>query len=360
MNLLLPRHPAPACETLVKGFLDQGPEAWGGFDPEVLPETVRFAATGGTPVPAAELRRLREELEKLARMHGFGGNSDRNSFASFDADAAAWLAQSQLFSTGEALRDDVWSFVSAVVAPDIVQWRFGGAIERYTGGIRNTFQRLWMRGRVLDRGADHPERWKLLTELTEDALVQITERPSIGGDSILALAVGEAWVRAAQIHGRARMEAIMRKAILTIRIRNEVRSLSDLPSDSLVSFLDRVFEVSSTSRSEQDRPSSRHINSRQETDASLSKAISAIQAESERHGWLSPKSRAALHALMTGESITSRSERNALDYLLSRLAGAGLLADEVETVRSFVGVGSRSSSEVAKPKKRSWAIWRAR
>lgn len=359
MNVLLPRLPAPACETLVKGFLDQGPEAWGGFDPEVLPETVSFAATGGTPLPTAELKRLREELEKLARMHGFGGNSDRNSFASFDTDAAAWLAQSELFSTGEALRDDVWSFVSAVVAPDIVHWRFGEAFERYIGGIRNTFQRLWMRGRVLDRGADHPERWKLLTELTEDALVQITERPSIGGDSILALAVGEAWFRAAQIHGRARMEAIMRKAILTIRIRNEVKSLSDLPSDSLVGFLDRVFEVSSITRSERD-PTSRQVSSRQERNSSLPEAISAIRAESERHGWLSPKSRAALHALMTGESITSRSERNALDYLLSKLAGAGLLADEVETVRSFVGVGSRSSSEAAKPKNRSWAIWRAR
>jgi len=267
MSLLLPRLPAPACEALVKAFLDRGPAAWGGFDPENLPETVRFAATGGSRVPAADLGKLREALEELARAHGFGKSSDRNSLASFDADAAAWLAQSQLFSTGEALRDDVWSFVSAVVAPDIVHWRFGGAIDRYTGGIRNTFQRLWMRGRVLDRGAGHPERWKLLSELTEDALVQITERPSIGGDPVLALGVAEGWSRAARIHGRARMEAIMRKAILTIRIRNEVRSLSDLPSGSLVVFLDRVFEVSSETCSEQNRPASGQTSSRQERDS---------------------------------------------------------------------------------------------
>lgn len=308
MSLILPRLPALACESIVKGFLDLGPETWGGFDPDNLPETVRFAATGGTRIPADELRKLREEIEKLARTHGFGGSSNRGSFASFDADAAAWLAQSQLFSTGEALRDDVWSFVSAVVAPDIVYWRFGRAIERYTGGIRNTFQRLWMRGRVLDRGADHPERWKLLTELTEDALVQITERPSIGGDPVLALAVGEAWSRAARIHGRDQMEPIMRKAILTIRIRNEVRSLSELPRESLVRFLDQVFEVSSTDRPEADRLKSSQKGSLQETDKVLPKAIEAILAESERLRWLSPKSLAALHALRTGGSITSRSE----------------------------------------------------
>src|SRR5690606_35289857 len=116
-------------------------------DPTNLPAQVRFAATGGTPVLPAQLGELRAGLERLARDHGFGSEGDRSFHAAYDADAAAWLAEAELFQGGEALRDDVWSFVSAVVAPDIVYWRFGPAIERYTGGIRNTFQRLWVRGR---------------------------------------------------------------------------------------------------------------------------------------------------------------------------------------------------------------------
>lgn len=360
MTLLLPRFPAPACETLVRDFLDRGPEGWAGFDSTNLPGSVRFAATGGSRVGSEHLSKFRLKLVELARAHGFRGTSDRNSLAAFDAEAAAWLAQSQLLSTGEALRDDVWSFISTVVAPDIVYWRFGAAIERYSGGVRNTFQRLWMRGRALDRGPEHPERWKLLTELTEDALVQITERPSIGGDPALSLAVAEAWSRAAKIHGRARMENIMRRAILTIRIRNEIRSLSDLPDAVLTGFLDEMFGIASREQSEDFRPAADQYVSQEPSSLSLAEAIPRILAESERRNWLSPKSRAALNELSSGNADIGRSERNALDYLLSRLTETALLSVEVDLVRSAISDASGSSSAPERPRKRSWAIWRAR
>ena len=236
---LLPRLPGPACERLVRQFLADGPERWPGFNPRVLPEPVRFAATGGTPAGEEQLGALRSGLEQIARMHGLEAGAGRMALAAFDRDASAWLADAEFFATGEALRDDVWSFVGAVVAPDIVHWRFGAAPERYAGGIRNTFQRLWM----LDRGYKHPERWQLLSQLTEDALVQITERPSIGSDPVLALAIGEAWCRAADVHGRSAMEDVMRRAILQIRIRNEIRSLAELPADELGRFLDEAFGI---------------------------------------------------------------------------------------------------------------------
>lgn len=241
MVILLPRLPSPAAETIVWRFLDQGPENWPGFNPAHLPGTVRFAPTGGKPIASHQLKRLRLELETLARSHGFGSSSSRSPLARFDAEAAAWIAQDEMFDSGEALRDDVWNFVGAVLAPDIVHWRFGGAMERYMGGVRNTIQRLWMRGRSLDRGVDHPQRWLLIEELTEDALVQITERPSLGGDPVLARAVGEAWLRAAAHHGRAAMEPIMRAAVLRIRIKNEIRSLAEVPAHQLGRLLDEAF-----------------------------------------------------------------------------------------------------------------------
>src|SRR5690606_17820748 len=131
--------------------------------------TARFAPSGGSPINSDQLRYTRRELENLAREHGYGSESNRSDYARFDAEASIWLAQEDLFCSGEALRDDVWSFVGAVLAPDIVHWRFGTHIDRYLGGPRNTFQRLWMRGRALDRGVDHPNRWQLLHALTEDA-----------------------------------------------------------------------------------------------------------------------------------------------------------------------------------------------
>ena len=241
--ILLPRLPGPAAETLIDSFLEEGPDKWVGFDPSELPEAVHFAATGGSRAERNDLLSLRKTVEEAARAHGFGVPGNRAWHARFDTELGASLAEMPILSSGEALRDDFWTFVGTSLAPDVVYWRFGAARARYLGGVRNTFQRLWLRARALDRGEQHPRRWELLEALTEDALVQITERPSIGADPVLAAAVGEAWLRAQKHHGRGAMEPIMRRAALRARIWNEIRSLADLPTDILASVLDRAFGV---------------------------------------------------------------------------------------------------------------------
>lgn len=359
MTVLLPRLPGPACDAIVRQFLSVGPCKWPGFQPDSLPPSVRFAATGGTPIGASALAGLRQELVVLAQRHGLKKGNDRSTLAEYDAAAAAWLARSDLFATGEALRDDVWGFVSAVVAPDIVHWRFGASPDRYAGGVRNTFQRLFMRGRALDRGADHEERWHLLNELTEDALVQVTERPSIGGDRTLAMAIGEAWVRAARYHGKAAMEDGMRRAILRIRILNETRALASLPPAILSNLLDQIFglpaqmantdidgpkvrqpDFASPERSEDDHEQVTALQgARSVSVPPRLSTIERIWREADGRGWLSPKSRAALKNLQSGNKTLQRSERNALDHLLGRLSDAGTLTTETSILRSWVSEG---------------------
>ena len=243
MVILLPRLPGPAAEILLEDQMSDGFASWSGFDPSDLPAAVRFAATGGTQVTPTQLAALRDTIVEIAQSNGFGIEGADAQFASFDAQMAAALAVEPLFASGEALRDDVWTFVGVSLAPDIVYWRFSSARKRYFGGVRNTFQRLCMRGRALDRGAGHPKRWQLLEELSEDALVQITERPSLGGDPVLAKAIAEAWVRASHYHGRGAMEPIMRRAALLVRMWNETRSLADLPSKQLAAILDDSFGI---------------------------------------------------------------------------------------------------------------------
>lgn len=243
MITLLPRLPAIAAEQLLERFLADGPEKWSGFSSVDLPDMVRFAATGGHQISTTQLDKLRAGVLEVASRNGFGNQAAKGNYAAFDAEAAAWLSEHELLSSGEALRADFWSFMAIALAPDIVFWRFGSKKERYIGGIRNTFQRLWTRGKALDRGYEESERWFLLEKLTEDALVQITERPSISSHPILAQAIAEAWVRAEQFHGRGKMEDMMRRAILQIRILNEIRSLSTLPTDELESVLDSAFGV---------------------------------------------------------------------------------------------------------------------
>ena len=147
MITLLPRLTASAGERMLDDFLRDGVSNWKAFDANNLPDGVRFAATGGSQATAAQLRSLRSGLIETAVTCGLGKEGSKNEFARFDADAAAWLAENPTLASGEALRDDVWMFIGVAMAPDIVHWRFGPARERYLGGVRNTFQRLWLRAR---------------------------------------------------------------------------------------------------------------------------------------------------------------------------------------------------------------------
>lgn len=114
----------------------------------------------------------------------------------------------------------------------------------FTGGVRNTFQRLWMRGRTLDRGRGHESRWGLLALLSEDALVQVTERPAIGADARLSLAFAEGWVRASSRLGRERMEDVTRAAVIRVRLRNQVQLLAALDDEQLSRIMDDLFGAS--------------------------------------------------------------------------------------------------------------------
>lgn len=242
MIILLPRLSGPAADRTLDEFLGYGPDRWPGLNPRDLPSAARFSATGGTPVSPSQLSAFRNEILDVARRNGFDG-PNKDNHARFDAEAAAWLVDCPILDSGEALRDDVWAFFAISVVPDVVHWRYGTAKARYFGGVRNTLQRLWMRGKALDRGKESPFRWGLLDALTEDALVQITERPSIGSTPYLARSLAEAWVLASAHYGRGRMEEIMRRATLLLRAWNEVRNLAQLPREELDRVLAEAFAV---------------------------------------------------------------------------------------------------------------------
>ena len=194
---------------------------------------VWFAPSGGTA--SVELAGdISRELREIAKSCGYPSEVGSKDRATFDCEAAIWLGTHDDLRTGEALRDDVWGFLTAALLPQLVAWRFPDlSPKRFSGGVRNAFQRLWMRGSTLDRGEDHPDRWGLVRALSEDAMVQIFERASISSDARLARAVAEAWVVTADTIGTGRMEDIMRRAIKYLRIRNEIIDLGYLEDDAL-------------------------------------------------------------------------------------------------------------------------------
>lgn len=190
-----------------------------------------FAASGGNR--SEELaQNVGSAIRGVAWQSGFPDNSSQVARSKFDHETAIYLASHPDLRTGESLRDDVWAYIATVVAPDIVSWRFPDrAPHRFEGGVRNAFQRLWFRGSVLDRGVQHEDRWGLVRALSEDAVVQIFERASIGGNTPLAIALAEGWVRMAAKVGRGNMEQLMRRTTKLIRLRNEIIDLGGLPGD---------------------------------------------------------------------------------------------------------------------------------
>lgn len=234
---LLPRLGAAAVDQLLAGGSGAA-VATGVVD---LPDAITYGAVGGSRLHGSDLGILKEGVEEVARENGYPDTRTVLARAAFDTACAQYLAQVSFLQSGEAHRDDVWAFMAAYLLRPITLWRYGEAPERHHGGVRNTFQRLWMRGTVLDRGVGHPQRWGLVEGLTEDAFVAILERPAIAADRTLAVALAEGWLAAAKRCDRAAMQPIMRSAVIRVRIRNEIVALGALSPDDLRTLVDDIF-----------------------------------------------------------------------------------------------------------------------
>ncbi|MEL7553782.1 hypothetical protein AAGV37_28260 [Pseudomonas protegens] len=241
---LLPRLRAHGVTTILEKFKNTASVTKGGLDALRDYSALKSSApSGGTRADGIAVD-VAAELRRIAQKSGFPTINTQFARAQFDQDAAIYLGQKVELKTGEALRDDVWAFMSAVLAPDVVAWRFTDqSRERFAGGVRNSFQRLWVRGTVLDRGESHPERWALIHELSEDAMVQIFERPSIGGNPTLALAIAEGWLRTAKQSGRGPMEYTMRGATKLLRLKAQIIDLAFLEVEELEGIVSSAFAL---------------------------------------------------------------------------------------------------------------------
>ena len=205
--------------------------------------TRTWHASGGSRASERELREMRDRVLAVARDSGF---PERRSGAGgmFDRRCSRTLLDIPLLREAgvETLREDFWSWLACCLLPDVVLWRFPSAREsRFVGGVRNTFRRLWVRANLLvdpNRDAD----WRVYDRLSEDAMVQITERPGLAADVPLARAVAAEWFRCAERVGVTVMEDIMRYAAKSVLARNEIQLLSALSPDRLRAAVAEEFE----------------------------------------------------------------------------------------------------------------------
>jgi len=191
-----------------------------------------------------ELRQLRSGIEEIAAGAGYPRPGRERETRRFDSECAIFLAESPILANtgGDILRPDCWAGLTCLVLPHVALWRFGPKAPRFRGGIRNTFQRLWIRGRLLDRGEEHPDRWQLVRALTEDAMVALTERPTLAAIPPLARAMAEAWVKWNEKPDRALpMEELFRKVARKLLALREIRLLEYLDDDALQRVVEQAF-----------------------------------------------------------------------------------------------------------------------
>lgn len=131
-------------------------------------------ATGGTSASADRLVEIRESvLEQLAPWHG--RVVGRGVASQFDRALGQSLFTELDIVASQAAEEDMWSFLTLLVFPDVAYQRFPDLHEeRLLGLPRNVLRRAWVRysvlGDLLFRGA---------VPLQEDELVGLFERSAL-------------------------------------------------------------------------------------------------------------------------------------------------------------------------------------
>jgi len=180
--LLYPRLPRRTAEQIYDTIIDSSIEEIGGLL-ALAHQSTTVAATGGNAAQREDLERVRGIILDAAVASGFPDKSTALGFSRFDRECARSLFEGMRIVTADAANPGVWAFIGCVIAPDVICWRFSKRNkERFLGGPRNTFRRLWWRSRILGSSGA-----ALLDQLGEDELVQVMERPTIGGNPRLAV-----------------------------------------------------------------------------------------------------------------------------------------------------------------------------
>lgn len=232
MSVILPRLDRDAAIEIIERHAGSDVETVGRAMPD-LPEVVTYAQVDGLRVENSETAfvDLRSALLAIAVEHGWPGSLENR--AEFEGRSARLLHERLPMTPHEASHDDVWSYVTCCWLLDIAMWRFGpeADVKRFLGDLnRNTFRRMWWRAEVL--GPDI-----VLTDLREDELVSIMERPTLASDRRLARSMAREFLgRAARGEVPERMKLMRESSKRLLRLTPFVAfgSLSDVELTEVV------------------------------------------------------------------------------------------------------------------------------
>lgn len=233
MAELFPRLDGFAAELLWKDLRDQGQPV---RHEDIHHPAVTYTETGGSPVSRMRLHAIRESILDIAAKQGFPSSPDNQQRRRFDFECARFLVEDAGISFPEACRRSVWAYFTLILLPDVTDWRFPGMPkDRWTGGIRNVFGVLWRRGYLI--GKDHGDRrgsgWRFLAALSQDAMVQIIERPQLSASPRTARVIAEVWMEIRDSDPGVPLEEVTRDAVRNLIAIRFTQDLDGLDTEHL-------------------------------------------------------------------------------------------------------------------------------
>lgn len=197
---------------------------------------------------AEDFTALRDLVLQIARGFGYPSLIRGRRLIEFDQALGVAIHKQMGIMPADAANADVWTFVNAVVLPDIVLWRHGKfddvrkrwiiSEDRLFDLTRTSVGRLWWRVHLLGE--------EVATKLGEDEAVQLLEKPRIGGFASLSQAIGRRHIHYASEGGTTRRMDLLRDVTKRLIRKMAVQSVYAMGPDQLEEFVDELFHESAS------------------------------------------------------------------------------------------------------------------
>ncbi|MEU8376572.1 hypothetical protein AB0C22_26110 [Micromonospora sp. NPDC048894] len=229
-----PRLPAHIAEQLLTAHTGRDLVGLRRLSATADPRTTWYP-TAPYRVAEDDLRALQQTVRAVAADADWPAPLSKTNGTAFDRLLAPTLYRQMTIVPADAASEEVWSFLSLVVLPDVALWRWPNPLrrpgyERIIGRPRNVFRRLWNRIHSLGEN--------LGGQLYEDEAVAILERPTLGAHPRVARAITHAHLATAGEACAARTE-ILRITARRLRRLAVVVSLESLDDARLMELVGR-------------------------------------------------------------------------------------------------------------------------